>query len=172
VQGENLCGNLHQDCCYEPGKPLCSQGSCNPGTPLPDISNFKAWPCLCTDTVCVNNAEYCPVDAICDQTAILEDCGGYGEPCCSGISCSEEDEDNYGTAVSLLCDQSFYNETSGQSTRCWPPPEQVLDQSFGTGGPGEKCNSGDTCDKNDPALECLGGPPMMMHGPHFLRCLL
>ena len=161
LQRGDACGNLNEACCYgDAATPLCGAGICDPThgdptLPLPNESNHKAWPCLCTNTRCVVNSEHCPPGAICDQTAILEECGGLGEPCCTGIECNEDDEDDAGNIIVLSCNADFFDDATGQSTRCEAEPEEVLDQSFGVGGPGEKCNNG-ACKANDPELACRG----------------
>ena len=157
MQAADTCGNLNSDCCYDqPGQALCGVGLCDPGTPKPPLDNYKAFPCLCSNTICVKNAEYCEPGAICDQTAILEECGGNQQPCCDGIQCNEDDYDEAGRVLALECDQSFYDAATGQSTKCAADnmDGETLDQSFGTGGAGEKCTGGDSCDL--PELSCQG----------------
>jgi hypothetical protein len=155
MQGLNSCGNLNQDCCYEQEGLLCGAGLCDPGMPIPEANNFKAFPCLCSDTLCVRNAEYCLPGAICDQTVILDDCGEEGQACCNGMNCNEDFADASGNHVDLLCDQDFFDDKTGQSTKCSRPVDSVLDQSFGVGGAGEKCVGGDSCDTPDLSCKCV-----------------
>ena len=148
-----MCGDLDNDCCYESGAALCNVGRCDPGTPAPPPDDYKKFPCMCSSTICVANAEYCAPDAICDQTVVLPPCGGAGEPCCNGLECDEEATDANGNDVTLLCNTTSYDEESGSSTLCYALEDaSVADQSFGTGGAAEMCTGRDGCDSGD--LSC------------------
>lgn len=120
---------------------LCAAGPCDPGIPQPDPTDVAAFPCLCSGTYCVHNVDFCPPGRVCDQTSVLPECGGLGEPCCDGLNCNEEIEDVNGEILDLVCSPSLDAEDVYLCTR---PDEPVLEQSFGCGGLGEKCcGSGD-----------------------------
>lgn len=118
-------------------------GPCDPGFPRPDPNDFKAFPCLCSSTVCVRNIQYCAPDQICDQSSDVPDCGGLGEPCCDGINCNEDIEDDNGNFYDLLCIPA--DGEGKQVNVCARPEEPVLEQSFGCGGLGEKCCRDGAC---------------------------
>lgn len=143
TQAMATCGALNQDCCYGLEEELCMAGPCDPGFPRPDPNDFKAFPCLCSSTVCVRNIQYCAPDQICDQSSDVPDCGGLGEPCCDGINCNEDIEDDNGNFYDLLCIPA--DGEGKQVNVCARPEEPVLEQSFGCGGLGEKCCRDGAC---------------------------
>jgi hypothetical protein len=152
---------LNEACCYgDDNTDLCSVGICAPKVEVSDETPIEEFPCVCSETICVKNVEYCPEGAVCDQSSTpLEACGQEGDPCCSGMSCDEDvnlsDDEEDGVYIDLLCNQNYFNQENGQSTRCERPPE-ILDQSFdGCGNAFEKCCSGDRCDDEEFVCRCM-----------------
>lgn len=152
------CGNLNEECCYKRDDlQLCTAGLCAPKASLTDETPINEIPCVCSETTCVRNVEYCPDGAVCDQSSqTLDPCGQEGDPCCNGVSCDEDinihdDEDNP-VYVDLICNQDFFDKETGQSTRCENPPAVLVQSHDGCGNAFEKCCSGERCD--DEEFEC------------------
>jgi hypothetical protein len=162
VQMGEACGNMNEPCCYgDDDAPLCAAGDCAPSSDITDFTDIKQLKCVCSETVCVKNVQYCPIDTVCQQSdAELEACGQEGDPCCNGISCDEDVlSDKGGEAiVDLACNQSFFDKETGQSTRCeFEVQAEVRLQSFdGCGNAFEKCCSGDRCDDEEFECRCAG----------------
>lgn len=155
LQKGETCGNMNEDCCYgSDDAALCAVGACAPRNS--EETDIKEIPCMCSETICVRNVDYCPDGAVCPQSAV-EKCGQEGDPCCNGISCDEEvsDGDSDEVAYDLLCNQDFFDKDTGQSTRCEKLPE-ILDQSFdGCGNAFEKCCGGERCDDDEFECRCM-----------------
>lgn len=84
LQARPTCGDINQECCYDSTEGFCVSGQCRPqGDVLPAPENIGEFPCVCSSIVCVRNIQFCPGDAICDQSGSLPTCGNEGEvwPC-------------------------------------------------------------------------------------------